>query len=540
MKGARICVCVLAMMAAVAPAALAEAAVPKIVVIVFENKAYTKIVGSTSAPYMNALIGQGRLFTDYHAQISGSPRDYRAMTAGVTAKVSPLPANVFRTLDQRSMPWKEFEESMAGTCGLQTQAKVPGSTVQLYTRGHDPAYMYKGNESCVTNDVPLTSDAQLTGLPAFTYIVPNQCSNMHTYATTGPCPAYFGPVAGDNSVRTGDNWLAHVVPVLLADPDVTVIVTFDEGSDSSAQRVYTVEVGAGITPGSIDAGRYDHYGLLAGVYAGLQLGTAPNGGASATPLPIVSPRDALAVTIGGGGSGTVTSDPSGIGCGTGQSGTCTSTFVRGTSVALAAAPAAGSLVGSWSGPCGSVVVNGDGSSTCTVAAIASATAVSVSFDVAPPTQSFTVSGLRSVTTEAVVAQEFRRVQAVTAGDSLLVTFVERGLDPGQNYAYTGSGTVRETFQCYRSSTFTPLPKTKTIGADAAPDPRAYTADTDGRVKGFIYLNPGIVWPSFCGPRQEVVPVHVCYMPSDLLDFVQPFDVYYFAEGTEVCGAIEPD
>jgi hypothetical protein len=30
------------------------------------------------------------------------------------------------------------------------------------------------------------------------------------------------------------------------------------------------------------------------------------------------------------------------------------------------------------------------------------------------------------------------------------------------------------------------------------------------------------------------------LPYDLVQFAQPFDVYYFPDGTQVCGPIEPD
>ena len=139
-----------------------------------------------------------------------------------------------------------------------------------------------------------------------------------------------------------------------------------------------------------------------------------------------------------------------------------------------------------------------------------------------------------------VPPAFDHVKATTAGDSLYLSFVERGLEPGQNYAYTGRGTLRETFQCYRTSTFTPLPKKRSVAGTASPDPRAYQANTNGVIRGFIYLESGIGWPDFCGGRQDVVPVRVCYAPYDLVDFVEPFDVFYFPDGTKICGAIEPD
>jgi len=162
---------------------------------------------------------------------------------------------------------------------------VPGTSVPLYTHGHDPAYMYRSNDACKTNDVPLVSDSQFASLPSFTFITPNMCDDMHTYAKTGPCPAYFGSVSGSGTVAIGDAWLSHVVPLLVAAGE-TVFITFDEGGNAELQHVYAVEVGAGVTPGTADGARYDHYSLLAGLYGAFSLGTSPNNGAGAVPLPI--------------------------------------------------------------------------------------------------------------------------------------------------------------------------------------------------------------------------------------------------------------
>ena len=142
---------------------------------------------------------------------------------------------------------------------------------------------------------------------------------------------------------------------------------------------------------------------------------------------------------------------------------------------------------------------------------------------------------------ALAAPVFRRVVPTTEGPSLLITFKEAGLQPGQNYAYTGAGAVSETFQCYRDRTFTPTRRTATISGAVSPDPRSYVADANGIVRGFIYLWPDITYPDLCHGRQSTVAVGVCYRPSDIVDFsVENFDVYWFAEGTEICGPIEPD
>ena len=287
------CLSVLALVAGVGLLGLARPAQAqaqsRVAVIVMENKAYSKIVGSAKAPYINSLIPQGRLFTNYFAVINGSLHNYFAMTSGLTARQSPPSANIFQAIDATggSVTWTEFEESMSGNCGAGTIGNVPGSTEPLYSRGHDPAYQYRQNASCAQHDVPLTSATfQPAALPAFSYIVPNQCNDMHSLPTAGQaCPAFYGANSGSNTVTMGDNWLRVVVPQLLAQPDLTVLVTFDEGS-AGTQRILMLELGAGVTSGSTDGTAYNHYGLEAGLYNTVALGTAPNNGATATPLPI--------------------------------------------------------------------------------------------------------------------------------------------------------------------------------------------------------------------------------------------------------------
>jgi len=266
----------------------ASAATPKIALIVLENKPYGAIVGEPSAPYMNSLLAQGMAFTDYHAVQRGSAHDYRAMVAGET-KVSSSGLNIFHALG--SANWLSLQESMAGNCGKLSSAVVPGTNQLLYIHGHDPAYMYRASEACTTNDVPLSSDAQLLSLPAFAFISPNTCDDIHTYPTTGTCPAYFGPVSGATPIRIADAWLSHVVPILLGAGE-TVFITFDESGKNDTQRVYAVEVGPGVGAGTVDTTTYDHYGLLAGLYAVFGLGQAPHSAATATPVPFPSASSA--------------------------------------------------------------------------------------------------------------------------------------------------------------------------------------------------------------------------------------------------------
>ena len=53
---------------AVVVQAISVAQSGKLVVIVEENESYTNIVGNSQAPYLNQLISQGLLFTNYTAR----------------------------------------------------------------------------------------------------------------------------------------------------------------------------------------------------------------------------------------------------------------------------------------------------------------------------------------------------------------------------------------------------------------------------------------------------------------------------------------
>src|SRR6266581_1156126 len=274
------------------PAGSASAAQSsKLVVIPFENESYDNIIGSSQAPYLNQLISQGTVFTEYTAVASGSNPNYLAMTSGLTSALTPPSPNVFQAIDASSgLTWKALMESMTGTCAAGTTGTVPGSTDALYTADHDPAYSYRGNTSCTTNDVPLTSSSlSASNLPSFSYVVPNECNDMHTPVPAGQsCPAFFGPNSGNSPVNMGDNWLSTVVPSLLAQSNVTVLITWDESRTSTVpwEHVVTLEVGAGVTASGIDGNAYTHYSLEAGLYRYFGLGTAPNNGTSAPALPI--------------------------------------------------------------------------------------------------------------------------------------------------------------------------------------------------------------------------------------------------------------
>jgi hypothetical protein len=137
---------------------------------------------------------------------------------------------------------------------------------------------------------------------------------------------------------------------------------------------------------------------------------------------------------------------------------------------------------------------------------------------------------------------YTSVSAATEGPELNVTFVERGLDPGQNYAYTGSAQyAKERFRCYWSSSFTPANKgytletTTTVGSAFG-----YTANAAGVVRGHFLIDavlPPTPARDRCNRHQEAVPVHITFTNYEIVN-INNFD-YEDVEAT-ISGAIEPD
>jgi hypothetical protein len=216
-----------------------------VVVIVMENHGYNQVVGHS--PYVDSLIKQCALATNYHGVAYPSLPNYLAMTGGSTfgvhddkpPSVHPISGqSVFGQVDSRSL-----EEGMAGNCSSVNR--------NLYAVKHNPQAYYTAIRSqCQQRGVPLTYPLNLSA--RFTFITPNMCHDTHNKGC---------------GVAAGDTFLSGLIGKIIADPiyqagRTALFLTWDTDNRAEGNHVVTVVVAPSVVPGTRASSAYDHYALL--------------------------------------------------------------------------------------------------------------------------------------------------------------------------------------------------------------------------------------------------------------------------------------
>ncbi|WP_427017324.1 alkaline phosphatase family protein [Pseudarthrobacter sp. P1] len=230
-----------------------------VVIIVEENKPASSILGDAAAPYINKLATDHALAANYQAVAHPSLPNYLALTSGTNAGITDdctpggsctarVP-NITDEIVQSGRTWKMYAESMPAPCTADSSGP--------YAVKHNPFMYYPSvtdnNASCAAHVVPLTQlDGDLTAasrLPNYVFISPNLCNDMHD------CP-----------VATGDAWLSHQVPDILASPAFTtqnslLVIIWDEGEGEN-NTVLAIFAGPAARQAHTSPLAYSHYSLL--------------------------------------------------------------------------------------------------------------------------------------------------------------------------------------------------------------------------------------------------------------------------------------
>jgi phosphatidylinositol-3-phosphatase len=245
-----------------------------VIVVVFENKEATAVLGSTSAPTFNAYAHTYASLTRYYGVTHPSLPNYLALVSGSTQHVTSDcvscrvdARSLADTLEAAGRTWKAYLE------GLPRRGFLGGFSGR-YAKKHDPfAYFVPIAQSPARAQrlVPLSelaADVKAGALPDYSLVVPDLCNSMH-----------------DCSVRVGDGWLRRTVGPLLHLPGTVVFVVFDEGTTKAngGGHVPALALGTAVRPHSRFRGITNHYGLLRTIEQAWGL---PRLGHSATARPI--------------------------------------------------------------------------------------------------------------------------------------------------------------------------------------------------------------------------------------------------------------
>jgi hypothetical protein len=231
-----------------------------VAVIVMENEEYGDIIGSSSTPYINALARRSAVATRMYAIRHPSLPNYLALTSGSTHGIDSdctdctVPGSgLAGQLSGRQISWQAYMEDLPHPC-------YPGAGAGNYAKKHDPFIYYRqiaSDPAACARIVPfsrLGADEQGRRLPAFTWITPNLCHDMH-----------------DCGPAVGDRFLARIVPPLLRalGPRGLLILTWDEGSSddgccrlATGGHVATILAGPAAQAGARLAIPTDHYSVL--------------------------------------------------------------------------------------------------------------------------------------------------------------------------------------------------------------------------------------------------------------------------------------
>jgi acid phosphatase len=246
-----------------------------IVIVIFENKSYSQIIGNGAAPNLNALAAEGANFVnapgDPNAATSGSHAlrhpsqpNYLELFSGSNQGVlhngrpgtsaepgsAPLPFNTpnlgasliaagltFATYSE-SLPFPGFDGDVYSTDPARNQ----------YERKHNPVTNWQAADAPANYHVPPsanqpftafpTDDAGYAALPTVAFVVPNEQNNMH-----------------DGSITQADAWLKTQILdgyyQWARTHNSLLIVTFDEdASNTASNQITTIFAGPMINHGN--------------------------------------------------------------------------------------------------------------------------------------------------------------------------------------------------------------------------------------------------------------------------------------------------
>ena len=257
-------------------------------VLVEENNGFSDIIGNSAAPNFNRLADTYGLATDYYGVSHPSEPNYVAMLGGSTFGIADdnpywthtvQAPSLITQLDKAGIEWKAYLQSSphAGYQGMCYPAKCDGApdSDPAYAAKHNGIPVFAGDRTAAdwARQVPYTrlgTDLAAGQVPAFGYIIPDECHDMHGDPPFCLDSGTTFDAQNQHLVSVGDRFLGQTVAAITAAPfwargNNAIVVTYDEGDDDThgGGKVATVVITSHGPRSAQSSTFYNHYSLLA-------------------------------------------------------------------------------------------------------------------------------------------------------------------------------------------------------------------------------------------------------------------------------------
>jgi hypothetical protein len=277
--------------------------------IIMENEGYGQIINNPYAPILNALASDYGLATNYAGVADPSEPNYVAMLGGDFFGISSddpywFPGqtvdaeNLMSQLNDADKTWRGYFQSMPyagyrGYCYPDKCNGIPDADTQ-YVSKHNGMVNFANMQNPVQfgKMMPLeqlSEDLAKGTVPDFSYIVPNECNDMHGAPPWCVDSNVPDTVQQNWLIAQGDRFVGNAVNQITASDtwqhgNNAIVVTYDEGNQATS-RIYTVVVANHGPRGRRDKTSYNHYSLLASLQQTFGLGCLLN---SCSALPMTN------------------------------------------------------------------------------------------------------------------------------------------------------------------------------------------------------------------------------------------------------------
>lgn len=265
--------------------------------IMMENHSYEEIIGNSNAPAINSLANEYGLATNSWGVTHPSEPNYVAAIGGSFYGISDdaSPYNVHQInapylgsqLEDAGLSWKTYQQSIpsVGYTGDYSPPAIPGQ--KLYAAKHNPFINFLASYPAsqraaelqkIVPDTQLKTDLANNTVPNFSFIVPNQCYDMHGTAGCGN---------DTQLIRDGDTYVSATVQQIMTSDawkqgNNAIIINWDENDFSASNGVPSVASAGGHVATIVIANhgprgvRYDapvnHYSVLLTIEDAFHLG----------------------------------------------------------------------------------------------------------------------------------------------------------------------------------------------------------------------------------------------------------------------------